>query len=316
MPKKSESQSCIRFNEKEFLCNLVALCPDGVIAIDRSGLITIFNRAAELLTGHSADETINKMNIRDLYPSPEIAREIKKLIYSGSHGDKGSLDGYEVDIETHAGDKIPIRLSATLIYSDNEEIGSVGFFHDMTHQKNLEKNLRTLSITDALTGIYNQRHFYTCLAKEIERSNRYHRPLSLICFDLDHFKDCNDKLGHLEGDNILRIIGKLLLETLRKSDLPFRYGGDEFFILLPETDLASARQTGEKIRLSFNNRWPYDVVYQHLDLTPVTLSFGIAELEENEKAESLIKRADVAMYRAKRRGGDQIARHQEISTGK
>ena len=81
MPNKSTPQSCIGSNEKEFLCNLVALCPDGVIAIDRSGLITIFNRAAELLTGHSADETINKMNISDLYPSPQIARKIKKLIY-------------------------------------------------------------------------------------------------------------------------------------------------------------------------------------------------------------------------------------------
>ncbi len=196
MPKKPTPQSCIRSNEKEFLCNLVTVCPDGVIAIDRSGLITVFNRAAELLTGHSADETINKMNIRDLYPSPEIAREIKKLIYSETHGEKGSLEGYEVDIETHAGDTIPIRLSATLIYKDNEEIGSVGFFHDMTQQKNLEKKLRKLSITDTLTSLYNQRHFYSSLIQEIERSHRYQRPLSLICFDLDNFKDCNDKLGH------------------------------------------------------------------------------------------------------------------------
>jgi len=307
MSKHAVRQSCIHANEKAFLCNMVALCPDGVIAIDRSGLITIFNRAAELLTGHSADETINKMNIRDLYPSPEIARQIKKLIYSKTHGEKGRLDGYEVDIETHAGDKIPIRLSATLIYSNNEEIGSVGFFHDMTNKKKLEKKLRKLSITDALTGLYNHRHFFASLSEEIERSHRYQRPLSLICFDLDHFKDCNDKLGHLEGDNILRIIGKLLLETMRKSDLAFRYGGDEFFILLPETDIARAHLTGEKIRHSFNNRWPYDVVYQHIDLTQVTLSIGIAQLEDKEDAESLIKRADVAMYQAKRQGGDQIA---------
>ena len=307
MPKKPTPQSCIRSNEKEFLCNLVALCPDGVIAIDRSGLITIFNRAAELLTGHSADETINKINISDLYPSPQIARKIKKLIYSETHGDKGRLDGYEVDIETHAGDKIPIRLSAALIYSNSEEIGSVGFFHDMTHQKKLENSLRKLSITDALTGLYNQRHFYSCLAKEVERAHRYQRPLSLICFDLDHFKDCNDKLGHLEGDNVLRIIGKLLLEIVRKSDLAFRYGGDEFFLISPESDMASAQKTGEKIRHYFNNRWPYNVIYKNIDLTPVTLSLGVAQLEENEAAESLIKRADVAMYQAKRRGGDQVA---------
>ncbi len=314
MPKKNAPQSCVRSNEKEFLCNLVALCPDGVIAIDRSGLITIFNRAAELLTGHSAGETINKMNIADLYPSPDFARKIKKLIYSETHGDEGRLEGYEVDIETQAGDKIPIRLSATLLYGNSEEIGSVGFFHNMTHQKNLENNLRKLSITDALTSLYNQRHFYSCLAQEIERAHRYQRPLSLICFDLDRFKDCNDKLGHLEGDNILRITGKLLLETIRKSDLAFRYGGDEFFILLPETDIASAQQTGEKIRLNFKNSWPYDVVCQNIEFLPVTLSVGVAQLEESETSESLIKRADVAMYQAKRRGGDQVATHKDMST--
>ena len=296
----------IQSNEKEFLVNLVALCPDGVIAIDRSGLITIFNRAAEVLTGHSAEKTIGKKNIIDIYPSPEIAREIKKHLYSDTYGDKGYLEGYNVEIKTQAGKKVPIRLSAALIYNNNEEIGSVGFFHDLSPQKKIEKKLRQLSITDALTGLYNQRYFYSTLSKEIGRALRYKRPLSLICFDLDHFKACNDQLGHLEGDNILRIVGKLLLDIVRKSDTAYRYGGDEFFILLPEAELQNAKQTGEKIRTSFNALWPYDIAYKDIDLTPVTLSAGVAQLEENETAEALIKRADVAMYEAKRQGGDRV----------
>jgi len=299
----------IQTNEKEFLINLVALCPDGVIAIDRSGLITIFNRAAEVLTGHSAEETIGKKNIIDIYPSPEIAKEIKKHIYSDTYGDKGSLEGYHVEIRNQAGQKVPIRLSAALIYNNNEELGSVGFFHDLSTQKKMEKKLRILSITDALTGLYNQRYFHTSLSREIGRALRYKRPLSLICFDLDHFKSCNDQLGHLEGDNILRIVGKLLLDIVRKSDTAFRYGGDEFFILLPEAELQNAKQTAEKIRTRFNDLWPYSVAHKDMDLMPVTLSVGVAQLEEKETAEALIKRADFAMYEAKRQGGDRVMSH-------
>ena len=296
----------IQPNEKEFIANLVALCPDGVIAINRSGLITIFNRAAEVLTGHSAEKTIGKKNIIDIYPAPEIAREIKKYLYSDTYGDSGYLEGYVVEIKTQVGKKVPIRLSAALIYNNQEEIGSVGFFHDLSPQKKIEKKLRQLSITDALTGLYNQRYFYSTLSKEIGRASRYQRPLSIICFDLDHFKNCNDQLGHLEGDNILRIVGKLLLGIVRKSDTAYRYGGDEFFVLLPEAELQNAKQTGEKIRTSFNAHWPYDIAYKDIELTPVTLSAGVAQLEANETSESLIKRADVAMYEAKRQGGDRV----------
>jgi len=313
MREKLLSQQHIQTNEKEFLANLVALCPDGVIAVNRSGMITIFNRAAEVLTGHSAEETIGKRNIIDIYPSSGVAKQIKKLIYSDTFGDKGCITGYEVEIKTQAGQTVPIRLAATLIYKNGEEIGSVGFFHDLGPQKKLEQNLRRLSITDALTGLYNQGYFYSNLSKEIGRALRYQRPLSLICFDLDHFKACNDQLGHLEGDNILRIVGKLLLSIIRKSDTAYRYGGDEFFVLLPEADLQNAMQTAEKVRTSFNARWPYDVAYKDMDLKPVTLSIGVAQLEENETPETLIKRADIAMYEAKHQRGDRVIAYRHMA---
>jgi PAS domain S-box-containing protein len=145
MREEIVSQQHIQASEKAFLVKLVALCPDGVIAINRSGLITIFNRAAEVLTGHSAEETIGKKNIIDIYPSSDIAREIKKHLYSDTYGDKGYLEGYGFEIKTQAGQTIPIRLSAALIYNNNEETGSVGFFHDMSPQKEIEKKLRRLS---------------------------------------------------------------------------------------------------------------------------------------------------------------------------
>jgi diguanylate cyclase (GGDEF)-like protein/PAS domain S-box-containing protein len=306
MHKEMNPLKYIQKDEKNYLINLIALCPDGVIAIDRPGTIIIFNRAAEMLTGHPAKDVLGKRNIAEIYPSPDIARKIKSRIYSEEHGGTGTIKDYEVEILSQDGRTIPIRLSATLIFENGEEIGSVGFFHDLTTRKQMEDKLRQLSITDSLTGLYNQRYFHTCLTRELERALRYHRTLSLICFDLDGFKECNDVLGHLEGDNILRLVGDLLPDIVRQSDLTFRYGGDEFFVLLPEADLKSAKATGEKIKDRFNEHWPYEINDKDDTVGRVTLSIGVAELGTEETSESIVKRADVAMYEAKRRGGDRV----------
>jgi diguanylate cyclase (GGDEF)-like protein/PAS domain S-box-containing protein len=292
--------------EKDYLENLVALCPDGIIGVDRPGIITIFNRSAERLIGYDARDVVGKMSITRVYPSEQIAREVKKCIYSDEYGGPGRLENYEIDIEDSTGTKIPIRLSAILILQNGEEVGSVGFFHDLTMRRAMEQKLRHLSITDSLTGLYNQRYFYTCLNRELDRAERYKRPISLICFDLDRFKQCNDLFGHLEGDNVLRMVGDLLTDVLRRTDMAFRYGGDEFFVLLPETAINSALSTCEKIRTTFNDRWPYNVEYRGVRFDPVTLSFGVGQALSNESPESVIKRADLAMYDAKNSGGDRV----------
>ncbi len=292
--------------EKNFLDDLIALCPDSIIGVNRKGIIIIFNQAAELLTGYSAEEAIGQMHIMAIYNSESLAKDIKKKIYSPDFGGMGKLDGSEVEVLNRSGRKVPIRLSATLIYKDNEEIGSVGFFHDLTKRRQMELKLRELSITDSLSGLYNQRYFHTSLRECIERAKRYQRSLSLICFDLDHFKQCNDKLGHLEGDNIIRLAGQILKQVLRKADLAFRYGGDEFMAILPETGLDGAKITAERIRAEFNNRWPFEIVCPRKDLSRVTLSMGVAMLNMDEEPETFIKRADLAMYEAKQSGGNKV----------
>jgi diguanylate cyclase (GGDEF)-like protein/PAS domain S-box-containing protein len=301
-----KSLNHIQCNEKDFLENIFSLCPDGVIAVDRSGMIILFNQAAEILSEHRAVDVIGKVNIADMYPSISIAREVKKCIYSDRYGGPGRLIDYEVAVKTLNGKNVPIRLSATLIYEQGEEIGSVGFFHDVTPRKKIEEKLRRLSITDSLTGLFNQRYFHVCLSQELDRAKRYQRPVSLICFDLDRFKLCNDLFGHLEGDNVLRFVGKLLTDLLRRSDMAFRYGGDEFFILLPETVSDHATTTGEKIRQAFNDQWPYDINTHSTEFDRVTISMGIAQGIDGESSESIIKRADLAMYEAKRNGGDCV----------
>ncbi|MEW5914031.1 MAG: sensor domain-containing diguanylate cyclase [Thermodesulfobacteriota bacterium] len=294
--------------EKEFLEELIQLCPDGIIGVDRAGTVIIFNQAAENLTGLNSKNILGKASITEVYQPAELAREIKRKLYSQEHGGVGRLDGIEVYVKGAGDRKVPIRLSGTILSKDGREIGSVGFFHDLTVQKQLEEELRKHSITDSLTGIYNRRHFHEVLSEEVERSLRYGRPLSLAAFDLDHFKPFNDTYGHQEGDNILRLVGECMRSTLRSLDRAFRVGGDEFAFIMVETDLAQATLALERFRTAFNQMWPRRMSYLQSSLPPVSMSIGVAQLLKDEKPDKLLLRADLAMYEAKKDGGNRTVR--------
>ena len=287
------------------IANLIAVCPDGIIGVDLHGTVVIFNAKAAALTRRKCEDVLGCLDIGQIYGSREQARRIKTALYAEDFGGVGRLDGFETAIVDIDNKTIPIRLSAALIIENGNEVGSVGFFHDLTNQKIMEEKLHKLSITDGLTNLFNQRHFHSCLADEIDRVIRYNSPLSLICFDLDKFKDCNDRLGHLEGDNVLRRVGNLLNVITRRTDKGFRYGGDEFFVLLPETNLDQAMITAEKIRQIFNDSWPYETSGTGV-LSRVTLSMGVVQRKEETSGVALMKRADVAMYNAKNQGGNRV----------
>ncbi len=285
--------------------NLIAACPDGIIGVDLRGTVMIFNAKAAALTQRNPEDVIGSLDIGQIYGNREQARQIKTALHAEDYGGVGRLEGFETSIVDINNKTILIRLSAALIIDNGNEVGSIGFFHDRTNQMVMEGKLHKLSITDGLTNLFNQRHFHSCLADEIERVVRYNSPLSLISFDLDRFKDCNDRLGHLEGDNVLRRLGNLLNDTIRSTDKGFRYGGDEFFILLPETNLDHAIIVAEKICLMFNDSWPFDTS-RTAALSRVTLSMGVVQRKDEISGEALMKRADVAMYNAKNQGGNRI----------
>jgi diguanylate cyclase (GGDEF)-like protein/PAS domain S-box-containing protein len=283
---------------------LISLCPDPVIGVDGKGVVQIFNAAAEKLLGYSSDDIIGKLHIKSIYPDLKAAQRIKRLLYSDLQGAYGSVEGYEATLLTVDGNEVPVRLSAALI--DQSEGSSIGFFHDLTERRTLEKQLHKLSVTDELTGLYNQRHFYKVLAKELNRAKRYGRPLSLICFDLDNFKKINDSLGHLEGDRILKTIGGLLDKALRLSDVGVRYGGDEFMVILPDTDIEAAAKTAERIRYLFNKTSEFSIEQADSeDERCVSMSLGVTETNGSEKSDHLVQRADLAMYEAKSSGGNR-----------
>lgn len=290
---------------------LVDVCPDAIIGINRKGIISIFNEAAEKLTGWHVDEVMDRMHVTRLYDPPEAARHVKKLIYRPDRDGVGQIKNIEVALRNREGQQVPIMLSAAVLFEKDQEVGSVGFFHDLTRTKQLEK----ISITDDLTGLHNRHHFHVVLAKELDRSTRYGRPLTLIYLDLDSFKPFNDKFGHNQGDNILRLVGHCARLLVRTQDTAFRLGGDEFGLLLVETDLISGALVAERFRQAFN-----DQLFQALSATdktmdPISISIGLAQYhskdpngDPGENADNLVMRADMAMYEAKRAGGDRVVK--------
>ena len=163
-----------------------------------------------------------------------------------------------------------------------------------------KETISRLADTDELTGLYNRRFFNGRLAALISAARRHQQPLSLIMIDLDHFKKINDTCGHAVGDQVLKEFARLLRELVRNEDIPARWGGEEFIIVLPYTDRLSAGATAERLRSALG-QLRLDMVSSKL-----SASFGVAGLAPDEEADSLIKRADEALYRAKQKGRDGV----------
>lgn len=158
------------------------------------------------------------------------------------------------------------------------------------------------AMTDALTGLLNRYGLQHVLAHEHAEARRYNRPLSCLMIDLDHFKTANDTYGHAAGDLALQQAAGVLREAVRGADTVFRYGGEEFLALLPETDLEGAAALGEKIRAAAAAR-PFG---DSARLFHLTLSVGASSLFDNESGNDMIARADMALYNAKKRGRDRV----------
>jgi len=168
------------------------------------------------------------------------------------------------------------------------------------------EHLVVSGLTDALTGLHNRRYLERRLREEISRARRYDHPLSCLFIDADHFKRVNDLHGHGVGDQVLREISLRVKECLRASDVATRFGGEEFALLLPQTDAAEACNLAERIRLRVAE---HPVPAGSREVLNVTVSIGVSELERTpseEPGEQLISRADAALYQAKRLGRNRV----------
>jgi len=166
------------------------------------------------------------------------------------------------------------------------------------------KRLQELAITDGLTKLYNFRYFYKQLDSEANRSKRYNHPLSLLFMDIDHFKHYNDTYGHLQGDKVLARLGKVIKSCLRKMDTAYRYGGEEFTVILPETSRREVITVAERIKHAMANE---NFSPQSGKSVSITISIGATEYCRDERISEFVQRADKAMYLSKQRGRNQIS---------
>jgi diguanylate cyclase (GGDEF)-like protein len=166
-----------------------------------------------------------------------------------------------------------------------------------------ERRYRELSLTDDLTKLFNSRSLSSRLQNELDRTQRYGHALSLLILDLDNFKLFNDTYGHVAGDRVLTRAGEILRRSLRKTDTAFRYGGEEFIALLPETTGHEAMKFAERIRLAFAEQ---EFRFNNTTQSAVTVSIGLAEYVPGEDSSTYINRADQCLYAAKRNGKNCI----------
>ncbi|MDO9516402.1 MAG: GGDEF domain-containing protein [Syntrophales bacterium] len=166
-----------------------------------------------------------------------------------------------------------------------------------------EQRYRELSIIDDLTQLYNSRYFHVQLKSEIGRSNRYEHPLTLLLLDLDDFKAFNDAYGHVEGDQVLSRLGQVMKRCLRETDSAYRYGGEEFTIILPMTPNKEGATIAERIRVEFKKETFSHVPGQDIH---VTVSIGLAQYKTQEEMKAFVHRADQFMYQGKRDGKDRV----------
>lgn len=179
---------------------------------------------------------------------------------------------------------------------------------DVTDEYHYKDRLEHLIVEDELTGIYNRHYFNQVIDQEIKRHHRYQTPLSMLFIDVDHFKDINDQYGHDIGDLVLKMMSKTIQTLLRDTDVFCRVGGEEFVVIMPQTKLDDAIKMAERIRetISTLDEEPLP--------KPITISLGVAELENDENQGAFYKRADHALYRAKHLGRNQVATyHAELS---
>jgi diguanylate cyclase (GGDEF)-like protein len=168
----------------------------------------------------------------------------------------------------------------------------------------LHRIVSNQALVDGLTGLANRRSCEDTLAAELSRAERYPAPLAVVLADLDDFKDVNDRFGHQAGDVVLREFAGLLRENLRDIDLAGRWGGEEFLLLLPGTDVEGAARVAERVRQALHHRILLSVEGEPI---PVTASFGIAEYPTADSAPALFAAADAALYEAKRQGKNRVS---------
>ncbi len=279
--------------EQDKLSTIILGAGEGIIVTDPAGQIALVNPAAETLLGKTPEQ-IKAAGLLDLLGDADAMTRW----LSGETGGEAPVIEYNGHI---------LQVFASTIHADDGHVtGSAVLLRDITEEKRLEDQLRRLSYTDALTSLYNRRFLDETLQTEYIRTQRNPAsPLSVIMFDVDHFKKFNDTHGHDQGDRVLQAVAREMRETLRLHDFACRYGGEEFIAILPHTTLEGAAVVAERLRLA--------IEAMVVDGLKVTISLGVSCFPElaAESPKGLVDLADAALYRSKEGGRNRVS----VSTG-
>lgn len=306
--------------ERDFIRGIIETNDVLIISIDLDDdRLTMFNKGAEQLTGYTRAEVIGRQ-YREIFIAPEDRAKVvqtREDIKAGRLDDVGSQEHV---ILTKSGARRRISWTYTVSHDDQGRATHMAAFgRDVTEQRQMQESLERakadleranvdlerLATTDYVTGLINRRLATALFEREVVRSRRACTPLAAILMDLDRFKAINDTYGHEAGDAVLKGVAPAIAARLRTTDIVARYGGDEFLLVLPDTDVPGAELLAEEVR-RLVQRTP--VKHGAAELA-VTVSLGLAMLEPGQHltVDQLVRRADEAMYRAKKLGGNRVA---------
>ena len=273
--------------QQDKLTTIILSAQEGIIVTDRKGNVVLTNPAAERLLEKSEAEIVQEGFLNLLDDSEYLDKYL-------------AVSGIDMPNTLVYKNRVIQIQASTIERSDGSKIGSAIFLRDVTEEKKLHEQLKLIATTDALTGLYNRRHLDERLEQEFYRAQRHNGSIAVLLFDVDHFKKFNDTYGHDQGDRVLAALGKLLKNRFRSSDIPCRYGGEEFLIILVEVNYDGAMLVANRTRA--------EVEKMVVDGLKVTISIGVA-LHPTDKAKdpkALVKLADNALYAAKRGGRNQV----------
>jgi diguanylate cyclase (GGDEF)-like protein/PAS domain S-box-containing protein len=307
MTERKLTEEKLRESEERYR-ELIQYAPAGIYEYDyETNRFTNVNNVICEYTQYTRDEllTTNFFNILT-----EDSRELMLTRLEKLMAQEDIPQEVEYCIRKKGGEELWVQLRARYIYESGKLKGSSGIVYNINEQKRAEdllkeneKKYRELSIIDDLTQLYNSRHFHAQLEIEIERSNRYGQPLTLLLLDLDKFKKFNDKYGHVEGDNVLSKIGQVIKRCLRDPDSAYRYGGEEFTIMLPMTTSEEGIVTAKRIQTELRKEAFSPESDKKINMT---VSIGVAQYKQTEEMKTFVQRVDKLMYQAKKDGRDRI----------
>lgn len=270
--------------EQDKLTTIIESATDGIVVTDARGQVVLVNPAATELLDKSEEAIVRGG-------------------FSGLIDDAAAIEGLlqQTGPETLAYKSRVLEIHASVIHAaEGHVIGSAALIRDVTKEKQLEEELRRLATTDALTGLYNRRFLDQTLDVEFQRAKRTRGVISVVMFDVDHFKKFNDDHGHDQGDRVLQTVARCLRETVRSFDYPCRYGGEEYVAILPGIASADAQALAERLRIL--------IAETTIDGLHVHVSLGVASFPDLalDSGVALIEAADAALYRAKEGGRNRV----------